>query len=220
MCRFLLVRSEKPINPQPLLQEFAAMCKKSRAPDGDWQGDGYGIAWNQDDKWQLHKSIEPIWKETETFKTVGGTNLFVAHARSAGFPQQKGVIDYNQPYINDTLCFVFNGMIRGVKLPFALEGKIGAQKLFSLIKNLLQKETPETVLKKVDKLLRNNTTKIVGMNIGLVQNGAFYVLCDYADNDDYFGVRYIKDNNLTLVCSAPFGAYHWKSMKKGEIRKI
>ncbi|MBI3954995.1 hypothetical protein HY338_01010, partial [Candidatus Gottesmanbacteria bacterium] len=44
MCRFLLVRSKIKIKPEKLLQDFAGMCQKSRAPDGDWQGDGWGIA--------------------------------------------------------------------------------------------------------------------------------------------------------------------------------
>jgi len=220
MCRFLLVRYEKSINPQPLLQEFANMCEKSRAPDGDWQGDGYGIAWMENGAWQLTKSLTPIWESQESFSHVSETKMLVVHARSAGFPQHKGNIEFNQPYIRDSLCFVFNGMVRGVKLSMPLEGAIGAQKIFSLIKILLKKETPETALKIVDELLRNNTTEIVGMNIGLVQNVTFHILCEYADNADYFGVRYFKDNGLTLVCSQPIGDFRWKIMKRGEVRKI
>src|SRR3989344_7121114 len=133
LCRFLLARSEKPINPQPLLQDFAGMCKMCRAPDGDWQGDGYGIASQKDGRWRLYKSLKPIWQDEDIFSKVGAVNLLVAHARSTGFPQHKGNIEFNQPYVADSLCFVFNGMIKGVRLNMPLEGKIGAQKIFSLL---------------------------------------------------------------------------------------
>lgn len=216
MCRFLLAKSNNKLNTKKLLTHFASMCETCRAPDGDWQGDGFGIAWKNENEWKLVKSLKPIWEEKDLFNQVSDTYLFVAHARSAGFPQHKGIIEYNQPFIEGDLCFVFNGMIRGVRLTMSLEGTIGAQKIFSLIKNLLYNEKIETVLKKVDELLLENTTKIEGMNIGLIKGNIFHVLCQYADNADYFGIRYFQEDSTTLVCSQPIGNFNWQTMKKGE----
>ena len=218
MCRFLLARFEKPIDPQPLLRDFAVMCQRSRAPDGDWQGDGYGIAWQKDSQWHLHKSLKPIWQDEDIFSKVGATNLLVAHSRSAGFPQHKGNIEFNQPYVEDSLCFVFNGMIRGVNLPFAVEGAIGAQKIFSLIKNMVKKDKPETVLQKIDALMLENSDKIEGMNIGLIQKNGIFVLCEYANNESYFGLHFYQDESVSIVCSEPIGNAEWKTMSKGLVK--
>ena len=57
MCRFLLAKSKLSINPEKILKSFAKMAKKSKAYDGDWQGDGWGFSWLKDDKWQIYKSI-------------------------------------------------------------------------------------------------------------------------------------------------------------------
>lgn len=223
MCRFLLVKSKNKIKPEKFLREFSSMCEKSRAPDGDWQGDGWGIALKsqisklKSQSWDIYKSLKPVWKDQEQFNKFPETDLFVVHARSSGFPDQKGIIEYNQPYIEDSLCYVFNGMIRGVSLSKPIAGKIGAQKIFSLLKQQIQNNPPEEALENVDKLIINNAKKAEGMNIGFVYEDKFYVLCEYENNQDYFGVRYFRDDNITLVCSEPIGSYQWRYMKKSEI---
>lgn len=140
MCRFLIIKSKKKIKPAKLLKEFALMCKKSLAPDGELQKDGYGIAWYDGKTWQLKKSLAPIWEEQDLFGEIPETNLLAAHARGAGFDEDRGDIDFNEPFIYGDLCFIFNGMIRGVRLNRKLEGKIGSQKLFSLIKSQSKKK--------------------------------------------------------------------------------
>ena len=58
MCRFLLIKSKKPMNPKKVLTSFAALAKMSKAPDGDWQGDGWGAAWiGSDNNWQVKKDV-------------------------------------------------------------------------------------------------------------------------------------------------------------------
>lgn len=225
MCRFLLIRSKKKIKPETLLNKFALMCQKSRAPDGDLQGDGWGIALRQssgqakikDEKWEVYKSLKPIWEERDKFHKFPESDLFVVHARSAGFPQHKGNIEFNQPFIQDDLCFVFNGMIKGVKIGKKLTGKIGAQKIFSLILDEKRGKSIEEVLKSVNKLLLEKSEKIIGMNIGVVKENKFYILCEYEKNSNYFGIRYFKNKNLTIACSQSIGSYAFKVMNKGEI---
>lgn len=217
MCRFLLFRSENKNKPEKYLTRFAAMCKKSRTPEGDKQEDGWGITWKENNSWKLRKSLLPIWEDKKVFSKIPSTDLFMVHARSAGFSNQKGNLNYNQPYLADSLSFVFNGMIRGVRLPVPLDGEIGAQKIFSLLKKETDKNTPEKALLAVLKTLTEHSQKIEGMNIGLVKDDKFYLLCEYYINKDYFTVRYFQDNIVTLVCSEPFGLYNWNSMGKGEI---
>lgn len=219
MCRFLLVRSKKKIKPETLLNQFALMCQKSRAPDGDLQGDGWGIA-SKISNWDIYKSLKPIWEDRDKFQEFAETNMFIIHARSAGFTQHKGDIEFNQPFIQDDLCFVFNGMIKGVKIGRKLSGKIGAQKIFSLILEEKKSNSIKDVLMNVDKLLLGNSEKIIGLNIAVVQENKFYILCEYEKNRNYFGIRYFQNDGMTLICSEPIGDYEWTIMKKGEVLSL
>ncbi len=125
MCRFLMVKSAEPFAPAALLESFAEMAEKSRAPDGDRQADGWGIAWpDGDGGWIVRKSIRPVWEDAGAFPEIPAAAAFVVHARSASFPEQKDVLDYNQPYASEKAAFVFNGLLRGVALPFPVEGRI------------------------------------------------------------------------------------------------
>lgn len=218
MCRFLLAKSKENLHPKKLLAEFASMCQKSQAPDGDWQGDGWGIAWQENATWKFKKSLLPIWKEHNIFAQIPKTTLFVVHARSAGFPQHKNNLEFNQPYLQDNLCFVFNGMIRGVKIPKVLDGQIGAQKIFSFVKEELKHNNVENSLKNLDKTIIRYSRLVEGMNVGLVVDQTFYILCEYSRHPSYFSLRYFQNSDLTLVCSEMVADYQWKSMTKGEIR--
>lgn len=217
MCRFLIVKSKKKIKPEDLLKPFALACQKSKAPDGEMQKDGYGIAWQDGESWQLKKSLIPIWEEQNLFKQIPKTNLFVAHARSAGFAKDKDNLDYNQPFLDGYLCFVFNGMIRKISFSLPLEGKIGSQKLFSLIKLQNKKHKIDLALEEVKKLVLKKAEKVEGMNIGLVKDGRIYVLCQYTDNKEYFTLHFYQNKGLTIVSSESFGCYDWKTMGKGEL---
>ena len=45
MCRFLLLSSDEPCEVREVMEQFARMCEQSTCLDGDWQGDGWGVAW-------------------------------------------------------------------------------------------------------------------------------------------------------------------------------
>lgn len=218
MCRFLIVQSKKKIKPERLLKSFALICQKSKAPDGELQKDGYGIAWKTGKSWQLKKSLAPIWEELNLFGKIPAVNLLAAHARSAGFAKDKDDLDYNQPFVDGSLCFVFNGMIRKIRLKLPLAGKIGSQKLFSLIKHQIKKNTAATALRLIREIVLKHAEKVEGMNIGLVENNKIHALCQYTDNQDYFTLRFYQNRNLTMVSSQPFGAYKWKTFKRGELK--
>lgn len=221
-----MVRSKRKMRPLELLEPFADMCRVSRAPDGDWQGDGWGIATEVQSskfkirKWDVYKSLRPIWEEQNTFHNFQETNIFIVHSRSAGFPEHKGVLAYNQPYVSDQLAYVFNGMIRSVSLPMKFEGSIGAQKIFSLISLRLQDKGLDGVLLYVRDVIRENARRVEGMNIGLIVGERLYALCDYEHNADYFSLRYYNDGELSMVCSEPVGEHKWHVMRKGEILSL
>lgn len=201
MCRFLIVKAKTVIEPQELLSKFAEMAKLSRAPNGDWQGDGWGSAWiDNRNKWQTYHSIKPVWEDTNSFDKIPDTKIFLAHARSATFPDQKGILEYNQPYINGEYAFVFNGYLQGVKLP-DIPGKIGAEKIWYLVSKALRTNNPPTALENTKKLLLGNSRQVVGLNIGLASVDDIYSLSYFTKFPQYYSLSYFKNKHFQAVCS-------------------
>jgi len=210
MCRFLLAQSENKFKPQSLLADFAKMAQKSKALDGDWQGDGWGIALlDEQNKWQVKKSLLPVWEDMRAFGKLEKANTFVVHARSASFPEHKGVLEFNQPYISGEYAFVFNGLLKSVSLP-DVPGRIGAEKIWSLLKKFLQTVKPEEALEKVKNLLIENSQQINALNIGLVDKKNIYALCYYSKTPEYYSLRYADDNGVKIISSEPIGKYKWQ----------
>jgi len=221
MCRFLLIKSKTEIAPQELLNKFADMAQMSRAPDGDRQADGWGVAYQVNNiEWRVYKSLKPVWEDREAFSKIPPGKLFAVYARSASFPNQKGIIEYNQPYICGELCFVFNGVLQGVRSTTPLAGEIGAQKIFSLLKLQLKNKEPDQTLREVDKILRKNSQRINGLNIGLITNEGVYALCDYHDNQQYFGIWSTQIEDMSLICSEPLNGFEWQQMQKGQVKSL
>ena len=201
MCRFLLAKSKNKFDPKPLFEKFAGMSKESKSYDGDWQGDGCGASWLDKGKWQTKTSIKPIWKSTEIFSEIPETSQLIVHARSASFPKHKGVLEYNQPYVYKNYAFVFNGLLKGVSLPYQLEGTIGAQKIWSLLKKFLVAFSPnESLLRTVD-ILNKHTREIQALNIGLSDGDEIYIYTQFGKHPDYYQLRSHQKDDLIIVCS-------------------
>jgi len=201
MCRLLLAQFKRPTQPRELLARFAEMSKYSKALDGDWQGDGWGLAWLTDTKeWHTRKSLSPIWDDTESFSHIPNTSICIAHARSASFPQHKGIIEFNQPYLSGKYAYVFNGLLRGVTLS-SLPGKIGAEKIWYLLQQELKNNNPQEALAKLKQLLIDSSKEIIALNIGLATNEKIYSLNYFTRNSEYYSLHHWVENDVTIICS-------------------
>lgn len=200
-----------------LLQEFALMCEKSRTLDGDRQKDGWGVVWFENDSWKIIKSLKPIWEDQARFKDVSDSTTLVAHTRSASFPETKNNVDYNEPYIYNNYCFVFNGLLKGVRVKKRIPGEIGAQKVWSLLRDSLERDSAEESLQNVQKILRNNAREIIGLNIGLSDGKNIFALCGKHTSSDYFTLRKIADDDLQIICSEEIGNYKFGRIKEGKV---
>jgi len=226
MCRFLLLKSKKAVSPKQFLVEFSEMAEKSKAFDGDWQGDGWGFSWlDKKSSWKLYRSLKPVWKDRSTFSSFPKTLFFAIHARSASFPQHKGNIEFNQPYVNNPAIFVFNGYLKGVSL--SIPGKIGAEKIWYLLRKTLKEyrprgdrplgEKPIEALEQVKNLLKKNTKQIQALNIGYSDGEKIYALSYYTNHPEYYQLRYVKNHDLSLIVSEPMGDYKFHETSPGSI---
>lgn len=193
------------------------MVKKSRALDGDWQGDGWGIAYKILDtrykiqKWRVYKSLKPIWENEDAFGKFPKTDLFLVHARSASFEKDRGVIEFNQPYIYKNYAFVFNGLLRGVKLPMKVSGRIGAEKIWSLLRRYLRLGGGKA-LEATCELIIKNTKEVAALNIGLCDGQDFFTYSRFASHPQYYQLWRSKSPDLEIIASEKIGKYKFSSL--------
>lgn len=213
------MRSKFALDPLPLLEGFAAMAKNSTTFDDDWQGDGWGVAWRtQAGTWEIHTALDPVWECREVFPRIPRTTHLAIHARSASFAHHKGILQYNQPFIAHTgipalpTVFVFNGLMRSVRLPSNLDGEIGAQKLWSLLQRFLRSYPPDQALNKIAVVLRK-AAEVQAANIGLIQSGSLYALNLYSCSPEYYALHVHKTSELSIIASEPIGNYPFIMLK-------
>lgn len=212
MCRMMLVKSRTKIYPGKLLRQFAKMCQQSRTLEGYQHGDGWGVAWSlpsslSQTKWQAYHSLKPIWNDQEAFEQFPETQIFLAHARSASFPDQRNILEYNQPFIQGRHGYVFNGMLKGVVLPTSVSGQIGSQKIWSMLLTNLSGSRPAEALAALYAFLKSNTRMIKGCNIGYSDGQSLYALSGASVDSGHFRLQKYCSDNLKIICSEPLGSY-------------
>lgn len=213
MCRFLVLSAPRAQDMRPFVHQFARMCEHSKGLDGGgWQGDGWGIAWwDAQHGWSVQRSLEPIWNELEAIEHLPQSRHVIVHARSASFPHHKGNLAYIEPYIQGRYAFVFNGFLKGVRLPRAIPGAIGAEKIWNLVQEqIAQGITLSQALATVYALLQQHSRAIQACNMA-VSDGQSYAL--YNGNPrglGYYQLRYTTHENVHLIASEPFGVWEWQ----------
>jgi predicted glutamine amidotransferase len=225
MCRFLAIKNTGSNYLQKDLEDFVSMCRESRTIEGDLQGDGWGVAWkNSRGEWQTYHSLNPIWDELDHLLQISGyAKELVVHARSASFDDYKDDISVNQPYLSKdkNRVFAFNGVVYKVKLKRRLEGKIGAQKIFSLVNQEVEREY--SLEKEVNplsssfNLIKDNSESIKGFNCVLLNNNNLSVVSDYSVEGEYFKLYKTDLNGKIIVCSQQIGNYPWQLIPKRQI---
>ncbi|MBI4973682.1 hypothetical protein HZC27_03680 [Candidatus Roizmanbacteria bacterium] len=218
MCRFLLYKSKLPQNPQAIIQAFSRMAKKSKAFDGDWQGDGWGISWLENNAWKSYKSIKPIWEDRTKDSLSFSSKLFLIHSRSASFSQHKNNLEYNQPFTDSSAAFVFNGLIKGVSLH--LPGEIGSQKIWSLVQKKLLTMSPEKTVKEILRIILKNSKTVQALNMGIADKKYIYALCYYSIHKDYYSLHYSKKEDVSIISSEPIDGFDFKTLSKGEVIQL
>lgn len=219
MCRFIVMQSKEKISVSELIFDFAKATEKCVSFDGDWQGDGWGMCWlNDNNKWMLYKSIAPIWEEEKNFTLAPPTTSLLVHARSASFEKHKNNLNFNQPYINNSYAYVFNGLIKGIRLPYLVEGEIGAQKIWSLLQKYLNEQArdkEESALVKLQETLLQYSKKIQAANIVFCNSYNIYCISIYNAFPDYYQLNIYNSEKLKIISSLKLRKYDFELLLPG-----
>ncbi len=214
MCRFLLVKSRASFTAVPWLENFADMAEDSRAPGGDRQADGWGTSWiGPDGRWRSLSSLAPIWTEREMFRDVPPGRFLVVHARSASFPGQTGTLDYCQPFVGGRYSFVFNGLLRGVSLPPGAAGTIGSQRIWALIRGLLDRKSPADSMRILAGILEKRTQEISALNLGLCDGVRIFAYSRFEAHPEYYHLHAATSPGFSAVCSEPLAGRDFRPVR-------
>jgi len=222
MCRFLMIRASGPVRPGPFLDDFARAARAGRSYDGDWQGDGWGISWltpavNGDGPhWKTFRSLRPVWEEAELFREFPHSRVFLAHARSSSFPEHKGAAAFNQPYVDGRFAFVFNGLVRGMRLSRPVPGDIGSQKIWALLRGYLATMDPAEALRALRKTVIREARDVQALNVGLSDGESLFALCQFSRHPDYYTLHVHSADGLEIICSEPLGGFAFRPAELGE----
>jgi predicted glutamine amidotransferase len=217
MCRFALVRTTALTQPQDFLNRFADVAQASRAPDGDIQGDGWGMSWREGSGWKCHADSCPIWEARETFSRFAETKLFLVHARSASFTKDKNNVEYSQPYVSNNLAFVFNGLLKGMKFPRPLVGDIGAQRIWSLLLEFTSGNETKTAIEMTTKELNKYAREVQALNLGVSDGEKLYVYSQSSSYKEYYTLHIHTDPGITIVSSEPLWGETFKSLEPNRV---
>lgn len=213
MCRLLAVLGAAPFDPRSLIAEFAAMAEASRSPDGDRQGDGWGIAWlDEAGMWRRHRSLAPIWEESLADRCPRSTRALAAHARSASFAGDRGEIEHNQPFLLGAHAFVFNGLLSGVSLPGGRPGEIGAQRVAALLGAFLKRTPPQEAVGRLGVMLAARARRVPALNLAIVGGSGIVALSQFEEHPEYYRLHHAELAGTVAVCSQPLGAAGWRPL--------
>jgi len=163
------------------------------------------------------KSLRPIWQDGEALDEIPAGRIFLLHARSASFPDQKEILEFNQPFVEGRRAFVFNGLLKGVAFPRPLEGRIGAQKIWSLLKPDAAPGPIDEVLSAAVREIASHSREVAALNIGLVEDEKIAVYAYGADVLPYYHLWTAERDGRTIVCSEPLPGWPFRRLPPGTV---
>jgi glutamine amidotransferase len=209
MCRMLSVTSDAAFECRPHLEKLAEISRVSK----EYQGHGWGCSWWEGGSWRHYKNLRPIWEDD--LSRFGPSTRLVAHARSASLDCAI-VLEYNQPFHDDKYVYAFNGGLRGVTLK--AEGRIGAEKIFNLIKRLDKGDMVDAMrlaLKVIDK----RTKYIRAINVIIADKDNTYMATMFNEDAGYFQMHHRQEGSTVMLCSQPYpGESGWTTIPNGTVK--
>jgi predicted glutamine amidotransferase len=208
MCRLLAIRDAVPFPISEPLGRLAGIAQHSR----EFQGDGWGCAWREGDRWREYRSVTPIWEDR--LDRFGETRLLLAHARSA-FRNEGIEAGNNMPFVEDQVAFVFNGELRGVRLE--APGRIGAEKLFHFLRRLGGDESGAALRRSIE-IVSRRTTYVRAMNFVMATARTLRICSRYSEDAEYFTMHLTQRGERLAVCSEPWpGEGGWVPIANGSV---
>lgn len=203
MCRMIVAIGE--IQTKELIDDLVIIAKgnneiheKNPVYGKLIHGDGWGIAYLKDGKWETYKSLSPIYEDDEKIHELENlkTKAIILHVRKATKGEKNLANTQPFSYHNQTGDFLFahNGTIYDellVENNF-VDGTSDSVMWFNKMLNCFQKDT---LLKSMS--IKNYTSA----NFIFVSPGKIIVGQNYNENPIYSTMKIFKEDNSVIISS-------------------
>ena len=211
MCRILYLERKEKSEVIPVLKAFAKMAQNSR----EYQGHGWGCAWWDENHWDFHWDLRPIWKSS--FEAIPPTRRLLVHARSA-FRDQGIAIENNMPFVRQNLVFIFNGELHGVRLKET--GRIGAEKIFNFVLRFYRGNLLGAIQKTIPIIIKKSRY-VRAMNLILASSAETVLVSQFSEQPDYFTMHELRTSEQVIVCSEPLNLFDsWQPIANQTVKEI
>jgi glutamine amidotransferase len=127
-------------------------------------------------------------------------------------------VENNMPFVAGDEAFVFNGELHGVTLK--MEGRIGAEKIFNLIRGFDHGDLEEATCR-AQRVLRKRSRNIRAMNWAVARGRTVALGSYFTAEEEYFSLHKHADSAGTAVCSVPLPvAPDWTAIPSGTVEVI
>lgn len=155
MCRMILALGN--FNPLHLIDSMFFIAQdqntihefNQREGWGSWQhSDGWGLAYLKDGKWEIKKSIKPVYQDDQIdqFRSIQ-TNFALLHARKANVGETA--LKNTHPFQKDDFIFCHNGHNRDqfkIHPNFQPQGDTDSERIFyDILHQFPTKEIPQAI---------------------------------------------------------------------------
>lgn len=220
MTRFLVINKKERFDIEETLRIFAEASENNPTPDGNWQGDGWGISYVDPYlKWRGYKTFVSIWKCMDFFNIFMPSNIFMMHARTLEAEEQYVSEDHNMPYYNDEISFVFDGVEDEQQIN--LEDGYFFDKFWGKILQLDQNDF-ETGLRELCNGITLNKVGLKAANFVISDKKNIYIYSKTENhNNAYYKLKYQINENQIIIASQEYtmeGAELWKDIPDSELK--
>jgi predicted glutamine amidotransferase len=223
MCRMIIALGE--VEASTLLNDLVLIAQgkneiNERNPHlGSLKhSDGWGMAYLEDNKWKVYKSVLPIYEDRNIERfTQLRTKAIILHVRKA--TRGKRCIENTQPITHKTeageFFFTHNGHINdNFEVERIVEGDSDTVLWFNKILSELNRENLEKIY---------SFSNYSSANFFLVMPDKIVVGQNYTKNPKYHTMKCYKEGNMTIISSEILPAYkdgQWEKLDNGSILEL
>lgn len=220
MSRFLFINKKERFDIETDLTVFAENAEMNHTPEGNWQGDGWGISWLDPlGGWREFKLFMPIWKNKDFLYMFTPSNTFLMHVRTLAAEEEYISEEHNLPFTNENISFAFDGDL--IESEIGTANKLIADKFWETIKTF-DLNNLENEFKNFCENINLETEALKAANLVLCNKENVYVYSKYkTELESYYQLNYVIDENKIVFSSQEMNIEDittWQKLGNGEFK--
>jgi len=228
MCRLLGITNFQYAQHQQIVRNFCDLARTGMVMAGDppGHGDGWGLAFYRNGKWEVHKSGMNLLEETDRvlgiLSEAGKCSVMILHLRKSAW-SNTSTTRHAHPFQSNDVVFAHNGtvynykgLIPDISLPGLKEDALDTEVFFLHFMSDHSPELGQAFLNTVSLIKRNYNFSALNC---LFSNGQkLFAYRDYTKEPEYYSLFKACSESSWFISSQPLNEnMHWELMEKKEL---